>query len=698
MNAFNVPIEPVALAILPKYLGEPNRALSTRTELRWGRNGSMAVDLVKQTWWDHEEQQGGGVIDLLVAYEGLNKAEAVRWLRDHGFLEAKPNGQAVNGHAAPPFREVAHYAYTDEVRNLIFQVVRLENGLTGADGKREKTYRQRKPDGNGGWTWSTKGIQQVPYRLPELIADIEDGATIFIVEGEKKVDLLRANGIPATCNAGGAGKWRAEHSELLRGVGVVILPDNDRPGRKHAEVVSAALSGVAESVRVVDLSQDRDLPAKGDVVEWWAAVRAEHDPRERLYKLANSAQVAAPKSKAEATPKKFQNEKEARVGNRSSETPAIDGARVLNSVAAFLGRFVAYPSEAARVAHTLWIAHTHLMDAWESTPRIAFLSPEPGSGKTRALEISELLVPRPVEAVNVTPAYLFRKVGGEDGAPTILFDEIDTIFGPKAKDNEEIRGLLNAGHRRGAVAGHCVVKGRAVVTEEIPAFCAVALAGIGDLPDTILTRSVVVRMRRRSPDEHIDAYRRRVHSPEGEAIRADLAKWGATVVDRLTDAWPELPKGIHDRDADVWEPLLAIADAAGGDWPDRARVAAVALVALSKESTPSLGVRLLCDLRTVFADDDVLATESILVRLRGLDESPWAEIDGKELNDRGLARRLRPYGVGPKVVRIGSATPRGYVRTDFADAWKRYLHVPRHDGATSATSTTSTPSTPSTAS
>ena len=100
----------------------------------------------------------------------------------------------------------------------------------------------------------------------------------------------------------------------------------------------------------------------------------------------------------------------------------------------FLGRFVAYPSEPAHVAHTLWIAHTHLMDAWESTPRIAFLSPEPGSGKTRALEITELLVPRPVEAVNVTPAYLFRKVGSDDGRPTILFDEIDTGIGGRSAD------------------------------------------------------------------------------------------------------------------------------------------------------------------------------------------------------------------------------------------------------------------------
>ena len=153
-------------------------------------------------------------------------------------------------------------------------------------------------------------------------------------------------------------------------------------------------------------------------------------------------------------------------------------AEILAGVYDFLGRFVSYPSEAAHVAHTLWIGHTWFMDSHESTPRIAFLSPEPGSGKSRALEVTEPLVPRPVHAVNTTPAYLFRKVSDEAGLPTILYDEIDTVFGPKAKDNEDIRGMLNAGHRKGAVAGRCVVKGKTVVTEELPAYCAVALAGL----------------------------------------------------------------------------------------------------------------------------------------------------------------------------------------------------------------------------
>src|SRR5215831_5193224 len=266
-------------------------------------------------------------------------------------------------------------------------------------------------------------------------------------------------------------------------------------------------------------------------------------------------------------------------------TDEITGAELLADVYEFTGKFIAYPSNEAHVAHVLWIVHTHLMEAWESTPRLAFLSPEPASGKTRALEISELLVPNPVEAINVTPAYLFRKVGADDAKPTILYDEIDTVFGPKAKENEEIRGLLNAGHRKGAVAGRCVVIGKQVKTEEIPAYCAVALAGLRDLPDTIMTRAVVLRMRRRAPDEQVEAWRRRIHAQEGKEIRDQLALWAEGALGNVINTWPEMPKGVTDRDADVWEALIAVADVAGGTWPERARKAAVTLVREAKESS-----------------------------------------------------------------------------------------------------------------
>jgi hypothetical protein len=355
---------------------------------------------------------------------------------------------------------------------------------------------------------------------------------------------------------------------------------------------------------------------------------------------------------------------------------SIDGAALLDQVYAFLGRFIVYPDRHAQVAHTLWVAHTHLMAAWETTARLAFLSPEPASGKTRALEITELLVPRPAPAINVSPAYLVRKVQAEEGLPTILFDEIDAVFGPKAREgNEDVRALLNAGYRRGATVGRCVMHGSVAVPEELPAFCAVALAGLNDLPDTIHSRAIIIKMRRRAPDETVEPYRRREREKEGYGLRDRLAAWAAAAASRITV--PDMPNGIIDRDADIWEPLIAVADVAGGQWPEIARVTAVTFVTLSREyGEERLGIRLLDDMRTVFGDDEKLPTKVILEKLRGLDEAPWADLEGKPLNDRDLAARLRSYSIKRRVIRIGSTTHKGYRHEDFVDAWRRYLPPP----------------------
>jgi len=347
------------------------------------------------------------------------------------------------------------------------------------------------------------------------------------------------------------------------------------------------------------------------------------------------------------------------------------GAELLDAVETFVGRFVAYPSAHARLAHVLWIAHTHFMDSWESTPRIAFLSPEPGSGKSRCLEVTEPLVPRPVHAVNTTPAYLFRKVSDDAGPPTILYDEIDTVFGPKAKDNEDIRGMLNAGHRKGAVAGRCVVRGKIVETEELPAYCAVALAGLNDLPDTIMSRSIVVRMRRRAPNEKVEPWRLRINAPQAKPIREALQAWAGAAPKEFD--WPEMPKEIQDRNADVWEALIAVADLAGADWPERARVAAVAQVADSMAGAPSIGVQLLSDLKAVFKGRASMWAESILAALHAMDERPWNDLRGKPVDNRWLARQLKKYGVTSKDVKLGGTNKKGYTAEDLFDPWTRYV-------------------------
>ncbi|MFI9242333.1 DUF3631 domain-containing protein [Streptomyces sp. NPDC053086] len=365
--------------------------------------------------------------------------------------------------------------------------------------------------------------------------------------------------------------------------------------------------------------------------------------------------------------------------------PAIDGAALLNEVEAFHRRFNVFPHEAAYVAVVLWDAHAHLLDCFESTPRLAFLSPEPGSGKSRALEIVETLVPNPMAAVDASAAALFRAVAGVDGKrPTILFDEIDTIFGPKAGENEQLRGFINAGHRRNRPMFRCVGDGANQTVQAFHSYAAVAVAGLGYLPDTIRDRSVNIRMRRRARNETIEPYRTRIHEKEGFALRDRLATWAEQVSERVMNVWPAMPEGVTDRPADVWEPLLAVADAAGGDWPDRAREACIVLVTASKANDKgSLGVRLLTDLRDhVMVGIDRLPTVAILDRLNALDDAPWADLGGKPLDNRRLSKMLAEYmtadnePITSRNIKAAGSVLKGYYATDLRDAWARYCPPP----------------------
>ncbi|MEV4927883.1 DUF3631 domain-containing protein [Streptomyces roseoverticillatus] len=381
----------------------------------------------------------------------------------------------------------------------------------------------------------------------------------------------------------------------------------------------------------------------------------------------------------------------------TESAPSVDGAALLDEVETFHRRFNIFPSEAAYVAVTLWDAHAHLLDSFDSTPRIAFLSPEPGSGKSRALEIVETLVPNRMAAVDASVSALFRAVSGVDGQrPTIIFDEVDTVFGPKAGENEALRGFLNAGHRRGRMMYRCVGDGANQTVQGFPSYCAVAMAGLGSLPDTILTRSVIIRMRKRAPNESIEPYRERTNEPQGHALRDRLAAWADTIKDHIAEAWPVMPEGVTDRPADVWEPLLAVADAAGGHWPERSRAACLELVHAARDNDEaSLGIRLLTDLRDhVFKSADRLPTAVILKCLLAMDDAPWGDLDDKPITSRTLAKMLGQYvtpanrPIKPRGVRVGSETPKGYYADDLSDAWRRYCPPPPGESATAATSAT----------
>lgn len=232
-----------------ELLGDPNKSLSTRHELRFGTRGSLSIDLEKGTFFNHETGQGGGVIDLVKQRLETDKAGAVAWLETRHHLPAE---------APVKPRQVATYDYCDEAGQVLYQVVRFE----------PKDFRQRQPNGRGGWRWKMEGVQRVLYRLPAVLEAARTGRTVYVAEGEKAVHALESIGLTATCSPGGAGKWRKVCSDPLKGADVVILPDNDEPGQAHAADVAAALQGIARRVRVLMLP---DLPPKGDVADWIAA-------------------------------------------------------------------------------------------------------------------------------------------------------------------------------------------------------------------------------------------------------------------------------------------------------------------------------------------------------------------------------------------------------------------------------------------
>src|SRR5690625_152340 len=352
------------------------------------------------------------------------------------------------------------------------------------------------------------------------------------------------------------------------------------------------------------------------------------------------------------------------------QTPASSmGPEVLGDVEAFIRRFCVLPNEHAYVAVTLWAAHTHFIEQLETSGRLVCLSPEPGSGKTRVLEVLDTLVANPLLALDLSMSAFFRLV--DDNQPTILLDEVDAIFTGKAKSEgtEDLRRVINNGYRIGAVVQRVGGKNRDIV-QAFRVFCPVAMAGLGNLPDTLMSRSIVLRMKRRAASEPVSPWRDRLHRPEGEVLQSALTEWAATVAEMK---YPVLPDGVEDRDADVWEPLIMVADTAGGSWPQRAREACLAFIADKPISSVSLGVRLLTDMRTIWPDDQgVMSTAEILEELANLEDAPWADLYGEGLKPRKLAQLLSDYDVKSTDVRTALGTRKGYRREDLWDVWQRY--------------------------
>ncbi|SOZ49049.1 hypothetical protein CBM2615_A120001 [Cupriavidus taiwanensis] len=353
---------------------------------------------------------------------------------------------------------------------------------------------------------------------------------------------------------------------------------------------------------------------------------------------------------------------------------AVDGAALLTEIASTVRRFIACDAETAN-ATALWCAMTWLMQAVQVAPLAIITAPEKRCGKTQLLTVIGRLVYRPLPTSNTTSAALFRAI--EKWQPTMLVDEVDAFM----RENEELRGIVNSGHTRDTAYVLRTV-GDAFEPQQFSTWGAKALAGIGNLPETIMDRAVVLRLRRKLKTEQVEKLR---HATPGlfDNLRRKLARFAADHAEGITKARPDLPDALHDRAQDNWEPLFAIADAAGGDWPALARRAALALSSPGEaDPTHSKGVELLADIRTVFEQRkangvpgwDRLSTVELLKGLCLDDEAPWATYNrGKEMTPRQLANKLREYRISSKNLRRDVTVMKGYEHAQFSEVFERYL-------------------------
>lgn len=349
-----------------------------------------------------------------------------------------------------------------------------------------------------------------------------------------------------------------------------------------------------------------------------------------------------------------------------------DGVALLDELRAAIGKYVVLPSEEALTAVTLWVAATHIQTALQHAPRLAVVSPTKGCGKSRVLDVLHETVHQPMMTVNTSPAVIFRIIG--KNPPTMLVDEADTIFGPKASgDSEILRGLLNAGHQRNRPAWR--ISGPDHKPTPFPTFAMAAIAGIGDLPDTVMDRAVVLRMQKRKPGERVTPFRSRYSVPELNALRDRLTAWLGPLRGQAARMVPHMP--VEDRAADTWEPLVIIADLAAGQWPAQARAACLTMTRheAAQDEQSSLKTRLLRDIHRIFAqaeNPEALSTQDLVAALLQDAEAPWAEHGTKGLNAYHLSNLLRDFNISPANYRFDKGRQaKAYMRNRFLDAWAR---------------------------
>jgi hypothetical protein len=342
----------------------------------------------------------------------------------------------------------------------------------------------------------------------------------------------------------------------------------------------------------------------------------------------------------------------------------VDGAETLREISSAFDKHLVLTTGTAE-AVAAWIAQAYCTSAFLHAPRLASCSPEPGCGKTTFLTLIECFVPRPFLKETPTDAALSRLI--RQYQPTLLLDEYDTWL----PDGKSIVSLLNSGHRQGSRRLRCVGAGG---IKALNVYGAVALAGIGQLPPTLESRSLIIRMTRPKPTETREPFDGRFAETE-LGLGQKIARWVFDHYDQLRLCRPALPPKVVDRQADNWRPLFAVAVVAGGDWPERVRRAFTLLRGESSETT-TIGTQLLSDIRDLFTTlgADKLPSQILALEIAKIEGRPWVKLSGlRPICPNEIAVILRPYGIGPTTIRFGAKVAKGYRHSDFEDAFARFL-------------------------
>ncbi len=350
-----------------------------------------------------------------------------------------------------------------------------------------------------------------------------------------------------------------------------------------------------------------------------------------------------------------------------------DGATLLDDLVDLVNQYIVLPEGAAPTV-ALWAAFTWTFEAFDICPNLGANAATKGSGKTVVLSFLSRVCRRAIGSSNLTASAVFRLIGKLDPAPTLLIDEAETHINDPTSD---VTGVLNSGfNRRMAYVLRSVDTGDDFDVRAFPTWAPKAFAFNGTLPGTLQDRSIVLTMMRKLSTERVKHLRENRDVETFDRIRRRLATWARDNMHEI-DSDPEMPTWMGNREADKWSPLIAIADAVGGHWPDTAREAARLL---SAEDDTDIKVRLLRDIAAIFeaAELERITSSAMAERLAEIEDAPWSEWgkSRKPITPQSVAKLLKPFGVAPKALKFSGATHNGYTRDAFEEVWARY--TPRH--------------------